>query len=481
MFCEKCGNRIESGQRFCSLCGTNVQAVAAGADRSVLKVSNSAMSEDQVKRKKKKTILFSVVAVVIVLVLGFGIGAIRNGLETSDLKKALNSKNVGQVNAVYAQARPDNAKLEKYDALIKKTIQKITEDIDKHDFEEEAEKTGSEALTQYLQSEWGTLVTGNSDTGKNLSNSVSVYNQLDWKALENLVRSRRSYCEGIYCYKAEKDYDEAAVLFLEMDVTDSKYEEGLRYAETCVDLHIQEVATEAEKRIAEDDVAGAISILEDVQYDFGNIGKSSEKIHEKIIQAIRTSADAYMNKADEYFNAGDFQAAIGHAEAAIAINPNENYEVKLEEYKRYLPLKMYLSENVLAADGLYKENSLLSVDRKQYDNCIVYSWWVGASPKSANYYLGGNYDTVNGVFFTTAESAKYQFDGYAYIEAYGDGKLIYTSPSMKCESVPANIEFSVTGVQKLEIRFVGKDSTAANVYCPEVALSELTAHKNPPQ
>lgn len=75
--------------------------------------------------------------------------------------------------------------------------------------------------------------------------------------------------------------------------------------------------------------------------------------------------------------------------------------------------------------------------------------------------------------------------GNAYFEVYGDGKLIYTSPKISAESLPIDIEFSVSGVQKLEIKFIGSGSSVWGVdaqwYGDYAALSNLTARKNIPQ
>ena len=477
MFCKHCGKEIQEECRFCLNCGAPVEGTGAVYSPQTQVQTATSLTPARKTLPKQKKILYSVLCVAIAVVLIVFSVVIANLTATRELRNAIASRNGATVNMVYAQARTNKSTLKKYDALIGKTISEMVSELNAYDFTDAAEKIGGDAVEQYMATAWGTLWTQSSES--DISDSISLNNQIHWQELGELIESKENYCEGLYCYKTEKDYDEAIEFFAEVSDADSQYDAAVTMISECTDLYVQSILKEADEYFAEGNIEEALFTLQNTRE---LLEKSiSAELTDKIYATIASYAETYMQKAEEYLKAGDFTAAVGHVEAAIAINPNGGYESMLEEYKKYLPFKLYLSENILSAEGLYKSGSEAAIDRKNYDNCILYSWWKNATPKSATYYLGGNYDTVDGVFFTTAKSASYQFDGYAYIEAYGDGKLLYTSPSMNCESLPETISFSVTGVQKLEIRFVGKDSTAEYIYCPEVAVSELTAHKNPPQ
>lgn len=515
MFCKKCGNKLKEGDKFCLYCGNPTVAVPTDAPAPAVQPTVSVNTpvkprknnkKDKKPISKKKIIAISVLSVLMAVVLAVSGFFIYNTAVTSKFRKAIDNNDINEMMSLYYYA--SDSKLEKYNNIVSDKIQEISQDLNNHNFDNEYDENG-DAVMVYLSSKWGSLVpeTLSEDTWEEdglaeftsapetysetyFGNFEVVYsgtrvgtrefNYSVWCELYDLAKSKTNYCKAMYYYNVEKDYDDAIKYFSLVSIEDSTYNISAEMSSSCVSAIFDEALTEANAYFNSGNIENALNTLKDVRESLSQYGDTQER-SEAIDAAIASYAESYIKKAEEYLKAGDFEAAVGHVEAAIAINPNGGYEDKLEEYKEYLPLKLYLSENVISAEGLYKSDSEAAIDRKSYDNCITYSWWINAGPKSATYYLGGNYDTVDGVFFTTAKSASYQFDGYAYIEAYGDGKLIYTSPSMSCESLPANISFSVTGVQKLEIRFVGKNSTAANINCPEVAVSELTAHKNPPQ
>ena len=57
-----------------------------------------------------------------------------------------------------------------------------------------------------------------------------------------------------------------------------------------------------------------------------------------------------------------------------------------------------------------------------------------------------------------------------YFKAYGDGKLLYTSPKMTAGVLPEEISFDISGVQKLTLSFFGSESTGCGI-------SDLTVQK----
>lgn len=67
------------------------------------------------------------------------------------------------------------------------------------------------------------------------------------------------------------------------------------------------------------------------------------------------------------------------------------------------------------------------------------------------YNLEGKYDTVTGTIFL--ENRTKNSDKISYFEAYGDGKLIYTSPKMTAGVLPQEISFDISGIQKLTLSF----------------------------
>ena len=90
--------------------------------------------------------------------------------------------------------------------------------------------------------------------------------------------------------------------------------------------------------------------------------------------------------------------------------------------------------------------------------------------------MGGKYDTVTGTIFI-ADTYKSTIQT-SYFEAYGDGKLLYTSPKMEKGMLPQDIWFHVTDIQNLEIKFYTR--TDSTLWSSEIGVSNLTAQKDFP-
>lgn len=149
-------------------------------------------------------------------------------------------------------------------------------------------------------------------------------------------------------------------------------------------------------------------------------------------------------------------------------------------------LALYDSDNWLSASGnqriFTKSGAVKATNNKEYYNCIFYRHTKNCKPSTLKFFLEGNYSTVSGVYFSPKENATHNRTGQAFFEVYGDGELIYTSPVISAESLPESIEFSVLGVQKIEIVFNGSGSSvwgvdASNGYGDYAAISDLIAYK----
>ena len=481
MICKKCGEYIEDGQCFCSNCGTDVQSFDMKAEQPNL----TTKTNKQPNSNKKKTIYILVVVVAVVLALVLSIVIVHNLRQTSNLKKALNSKNAYQVNMAYEEAKSKNQKLDKFDKLIGQTIQQITEDVNKHDFENEALRSGNDALWQYLHNEWGTLVVDDENTDSYIMHrSISFDNQADWENLQKLLESKSSFCKGIFCYKGEKNYSDAVSYFTEMDPIDSKYDVAVGYTEECVELYMQTALNEIDQRVIDGDLDIGISMLQELENDLSVMGEVSEGVQKKIESTLKMSADSYMKKAEEYLKAGDINAAIGHVEAAIAINPDGGYEAKLEEYKQYEPLPLYKEDNVLKTtqeEGFwgvaYFNQTVKANDNTEYSHCIT--WYNNNSDVKSKlqmeYVLNGKYNQLSGTLLLPQSERNTTQVGY--FEVCGDGKVLYTSPKMTGGVLPTEITCDVTNVQKLTINFYGQGTGGFLGSGSNFAVSNLVVKK----
>lgn len=224
-------------------------------------------------------------------------------------------------------------------------------------------------------------------------------------------------------------------------------------------------------------------------YNWDSDLTSSENETSNFIDDKRTSAEEYIQKAEEAFKKGDVNAAIGNAEAAADIYPDGGYESKVEEYKLYLPFALYKEENVLKREdgtgyGLVNfTDGEKSNDDREFNNIIRVSvadeQETFADIKKFTYNLAGKYDRVTGTIFLLQKYKNYSFSGY--FEAYGDGKLLYTSPKITSGVLPQEVNFDVTGVRTLEIIYYGKYDELDLTYHPQYGIANFEAKKNIPQ
>lgn len=497
MFCKKCGNEIKPGQNFCLKCGAPVGETLSPAPQS----ANSAQATPRpvpqmpkVKKPskfatmpKKKKIAIAVSACVALVLIITGIVAISNLAETAELKRAIDSKSGSRVYEVYSASYGDSKKRQKYDEIIADTISEIKNNLNAHDFDEAAQTSGESAVEQYLASEYGTLV---SDSATDLSASVSSVNQTAWDDLDDLIDSKENYCDGLYAYKTEQDYETAIDYFQGVLSSDSEYSDSVTMIGECADGYIQAALAQVDAYVQDGDIDGGMELLRSAQEYLESVGQSSAEVQEKMNTVMTTYADSYMQKAETEFLAGDVNAAVGNVEAAIAINPNGDYQAKLDEYKMYLPFALYEEENILQEKGsdygaqtfpsyFGGSHSETANDNHTYSNVIEIRVETQETREIARAYynLQGQYDTVSGTIFLSQDNKSTSVVGY--FEAYGDGKLLYTSPTVQAGVLPQDFSFSVSGVQNLEIRYYGSGVLywAGIEYC----VADLTAQKNIPQ
>lgn len=108
---------------------------------------------------------------------------------------------------------------------------------------------------------------------------------------------------------------------------------------------------------------------------------------------------------------------------------------------------------------------------RTYTDGILYSY--GSSNNKDTYLLGGNYHTLKGTAFVPLDRRNstddWDLDGMYYMQFWGDGKLLWTSPRMLDDVEPQTFEIDVTGVNLLTFTYYGGSCT----WDMEVALADL--------
>ncbi len=504
MTCKNCGSEIKSGARFCTNCGAPVEQqpvaqsvsdIATESAQHSFDVTGEIPSEQMgfhetaaanaqtaadTSKKKKLVMIASVAAAAVIAVVALVL-ALTSVTATNDLKKALDSKDVYQVNSVYNAARGDSSKMEKYDQVIADTIESMQTDLNAHDFDTAALSDAGSAVTDYASTQWGTLMY-NPD-GETLSGSVSSANEPAWEGLTTLYDSKINYCDGLYAYKTNGDYESAISSFTGVIESDSKFDDTATMIGECADAYIGATLTAVEEKIAEGDINSGLQLLNAAEAYLDECGLSSgetaQQLTAKIEETLASYADTYAQKAEACFNEKDVDGAIGNMEVAMELQPdNADYKTKYDTYQQYIPFELYLEENVLYEDetgdvygGVVFNRTLETNNNKTMAHSM--RWYDGkqeddGSHWNVHYNLEGKYDIVTGTIFL--ENNAKNSDKISYFEVYGDGKLIYTSPKMTAGVLPQEISFDISGVQKLTLSFYASDDTSCGI-------SDLTAQK----
>lgn len=226
-------------------------------------------------------------------------------------------------------------------------------------------------------------------------------------------------------------------------------------------------------------------------YNFGNNNISEQSTSDnrnKSKTKEEISAQEHAENAKALLISGDISAAVDEMEAAYTVYPSDEYKNKLEEYKLYLPFKLYKKVNAYnitedySFDGnLYFDDELVTNNGKTFYRAIQWNNDNNDDSASidAHYYLEGKYDTVSGTIFLPIDSKGTSFEGW--FRVYGDGQLIYTSPKISGDTLPGEISFSVAGIQRMKISFYAQSSGQVGFPGCYFGVENLIAYKNPPK
>lgn len=509
MKCKNCGSELKPGAKFCTNCGApvetqqNVTNVPDGNAPTQLvnenefgfgqampnnnangyiypePANNVKINTEENKQRKKQLLISAVCVGIVVVAIAIIAAVISSATATNDLKSALNSYSAEAVNAVYSESYGNASKMEKYDKVIAEFLNDVEDDLNNHDFDSDAATSGGETVTNYVKDQYGTLLL--SDTTPNIASSISQSNQELWDTLFSLIESKTEYCRGVYAYKTDGNYQEAIGYFSQVNENDSLIDNAGNMASECVDAYINSTLEQVDELINNGDIQSGIDLLQSAKTWLDENGVNSDEIQTKINEVLTTYAEKYAANAENAFKEHDVNAAIGNIEVAMELQPdNADYKTKYDTYQQYLPYYLYIEDNVIAADDIDADWAHYDTEETANDNSTMkHSIIIGHSQEESTnvyniqYNLSGKYDTVTGKIYIP-ETYKNTVQT-SYFKAYGDGKEIYTSPKMKKGSLPENVSFKVSGVQKLEIKFY--TSTESTIWSSEIAVNDLTAQK----
>lgn len=531
MKCSNCGKEIKEDALFCNFCGTKVDIPTTDYeeidDTSMNKDSEIHINElenssnidvtekivsvdkieendyidenDSVTSNKKKTLIISGICLAVITVIIFIIYAVVSS-STSEMKKALESRDAYQVNAVYNDAYDKPSKLEKYDNLIGNLLNEIYNVLTTYDFYEEAKTSGYTTPKNYITSNYGNLIVDENEDGINIYSSISQRNISTWNDINSLIDCLEHYCAAVCMYENPDTYDNAyknAISELNESLKTGLYDSKTNeLVINCANKYIEITLADVDELIKSEKVSEAASILESAKDYLNENGITSEELHNRINETLASYAQKYYDKAETYFNKKDVDNAIKNIQFSIQLQPeNVTYSDKETFYKEFLPFYMFGKDATKSFDDtdeaytwrtidFYPKESIEAANGKLYSGCINYRYYSGAKEGIVKYVLNEKYDTISGVFFSPKANVSMNRTGSAYFVVYGDGKEIYKSKTISANSTPIDFSFSVTGVNNLEINFIGENSSVwgADAYSfgDYATIAELTAQKDFP-
>ena len=148
---------------------------------------------------------------------------------------------------------------------------------------------------------------------------------------------------------------------------------------------------------------------------------------------------------------------------------NETLNNAYNEYRSHLPI--YITEiDCMAIRGDLTINETLedNVGNTYHSSYSINGSGYSSKDKTyqywADYYINGKYTTFSG---TVALSPRYKdSDETKYFEIYGDGTLLYTSPTVTNTFVPEQFSIDVSGIKVLRIYYTdaGGNNRIATIY-----------------
>ncbi len=505
MKCNNCGYEIKENEKFCMNCGQAVSQTENGFpaenttetveaktnelnetgvvefDKTIQANSDEVVIDKTPKNPMKKILLYSKISVFFIFIIALISCMFAVNSSTNKMKKALVSKQAYQVNSLYNEAYGNPSKIKKFDKCLSEFLDEVINDINSKVYmTSDLDENGYTVVYRDLQSDWGNLIYAENED-ETIYSSISAYNQSKWDELWSLIKSRAAYCAGVCLLDTNHDPESAIDSFMKVLQTDNCYSSAMDSISACVDMYVEQTMTDVDKLIKDGDIGGAISKLDSINTYLADKGIETDDVKKKLDEALAEYSKVYYDKAETCFKEKDVDGAIGNIKVALEMQPdNVDYQTKYDTYQQYLPFYLYLKDNIIATENLstdwvHFDTHSTANDNSEMSHAIEFghSQFTNTNIYNLQYNLAGKYDTVSGKIFI---SKTYKSDVQTgYFEAYGDGKLLYTSHKIEKGDLPKDISFAVTGIQKLELKFYAR--TDDTLWSSEFGVDSLTAQK----
>lgn len=486
MFCEKCGNQMKDGEKFCSKCGAVQETLSpkkkntfiskqsytqpiTGIPKTIKSKKTKKEHKKMSKGKKAKIICISILAVILALVISSGIIYLSGSAFSA--YRELKNGDYTQAVSTYKYDVEDNF-IQKLFAnmTLKKYAEKAVNNFknNKIDFDS-AYKTlnalkdmGIENADKYLEE-----ITA-------VNNANKAYEDAS-KALE------------------DGDYENAIKEFSKVPEDNDKYNDAQAKLTELYPKYIQSVSESAEKLCSDGEYQQALSLI--------NVAVSiipTESVDVSSLNTVKTNIlNSYkqelLNDITSLVNEGKYTEAMQLADEAIATDDNEDFrKAKATAETKYAESVTAAVNNLLAEEdyisaartvdsslNVLPENSALKELKSKVEKATpTYLLDVCKPYESDRYteYVNGEKFTMGGNEYTNGFALNTDYFGYAIFNLNGkyssiafnlglvDGSgmqtstvKIYFDDVLKSEyiveggSLPKRIDLNVTGVKQVKI------------------------------
>lgn len=458
MFCDKCGTKIDDNATVCPKCGNETPNAS----------HNTAKIKKPISKKTKIKLILAIIVIIIVVVpiMIFASPSARivssfygnncskasqiyfdnfsqgdssfildiglNKVIDSTADKLMASK-ISYDEAEEIILTIDNMNISKLRNKLAETVDKIS-DIKIFEEAKQLIEEGKymEAIEKY----------------ESIPEDSSIYDEVAAeieKAKESFQTNALSEMEG---YIKDNDFDGAASLIFSVKSHDMDdiYTEIM--AKFCGGVNERVTAY-----LESNEYSEAEDFIDDIEDKFPNEDKIAE-----IKDGLKANYETViLNKAEAEFQNQNYEKAASIMEEALAQDEeNTKFSDKYNEYKSYLPA--FISDMNYFSKGTYSSIDTNYSDLK--DNTGKSYQRIYCVDDYAEYLLNGNYTNFDGIAGVAYD--RRSTDESNFFEVYGDGVLLYTSPTFKSGTMPQAFSINVTGVKILKISYP-KEHTSSQI------------------
>lgn len=457
MFCGQCGNQIDDNANVCPYCGNVLRK------NTIPNISN--LSNIKSKKNFKIAVAIAVVVAIPVIVCSLPSVKIIRNILNEDYEEAIDiyddSYDTGDGSFIlnkgllYVAEKCEedliNGKIDTEDAF---DIMTCLMSIGVDDINDQIEDIDNTVAT--LRQEKFYIEDGDElyEDG-NYSAALSKYNMIDENSplYASVSDKKQEIAEKI---KAEvvNDLDE----YIKNDnhyqladyiINDVKSLNDDTVLTEAMNKYYTYLDTKIDKYLADNMYDDAVTLLEYANGYFYN----DATIKEKTDNLEKNYVDSTLEKAEQEFSSGNYEVAASTVQVALQqVEDNAELMNKYEEYKAYIPSFINdLDYFTLSGDIFVNRDygKLADNTGKAYGRLYSISVPWREDAGRVEYLINGkytNFEGTCGVAYDERTNEDTQF-----FEVYGDGKLLYTSPTFTTGTMPSTFNIDIRNVKILKI------------------------------